>query len=167
MCVGGQKAHAGSVDINIAATLYHLGVAGNDGHTGLVGGGCHRPGNAAQVLSGAPGLQNETGGQVLGCGATHQQVIDGAAHRQAANVAAGEKQGLYHKAVCGNSQLPAAGHHGAVVHLAQNGIVKSLGKHGADQFSGGRAATAVGKGNFHNGSFYSMGYIFSKCASTF
>ncbi len=166
VCAGGQKAHSGGVDINIAAALHYLGVAGYDGHTGLCGGGCHGPGNAAEILGGAPGLQNKTGGQVLGGSAPHQQVVDGAAHRQTANVAAGEEQGLHHKAVCGDGQLFAAGHHGAVVHLAQDGIVKSLGKHGADQFSGGRAAAAVGKGDFHNGSFYSMGYIFSKCAST-
>ena len=60
-------------------------------------------------------LQDEGGGQHQGPGRGGEQVVHRARHRQPADVAAGEKQGVHHEGVGGEGEPVGAQQHGGAV----------------------------------------------------
>jgi hypothetical protein len=142
----GQDADAGGGDEHAVALalLDHLGVAGHQLHAGFVRGPGHGFDDAGQVGQREALLQDEAGGEVEGGGPHHRHVVDGAVHRQAADVAAGEEQGRDHVAVGGHHQLALAqGQAGAVVALGQVFVAQILGEQVGDELHHGPAAAAV------------------------
>lgn len=67
------------------AALHHLGVAGDDRHAGLTGGGGGARAQIAQVGEREPLFDDEGGGQRQRPRHRRRQVVDRAGHRQAAD----------------------------------------------------------------------------------
>ena len=97
----GHLAHAGGVDVDAvrAAALDHLGVAGDDGDARLARGLRHGVDDRSQVRHGVPLFQDEAAGEVAYARAGGGDVVDGAAHGEPADVAAGEELRRDYKAI--------------------------------------------------------------------
>ena len=74
-----------------AAALDHLGVAGNDGHARRPRRGRHRLQHPPKIIHRQTFLDDERGAQAQRPGAGHGQIVERAAHRQFADIAAGEE----------------------------------------------------------------------------
>ena len=94
----------GDEDLVGGALGHHLGVPGDDGHPGFGRGLTHGLGNGVQHGDFQALLQDEGGGQHQGPGRGGEQIVHRARHRQPADVAAGEKQGVHHEGVGGEGQ---------------------------------------------------------------
>ncbi len=99
-------AGGGDEDAVALALLDHLGVAGDHRHAGLARGGGHRLDDALQVGQREAFLEDEARRQVQRPCARHGHVVDGAVHRQAADVAAGKEQRRDDVAVGGITRRP-------------------------------------------------------------
>jgi len=144
--VVGHHAHAGGGDEYTVtlALLHHLGVAGDDVHAGLLGCLCHRHHNALQIGQREAFFEDEAGGQPKRRRPHHRHVVDGAVHRQTADIAAGKEQRRHHMAVGRHHQPAVRGRQQrAVVALAQIIVVESCGKQLFDQLRHGASAAAV------------------------
>ena len=144
-------ADAGGVDEDLVggAATDHLGVAGDDPHAGLGRDPVHAGHDAAQRLDRKSFFEDDRARQVQGPRASHGQVVDGAAHGQRTDVAAGEEQRVHDVAV-GAEREPVAvrrqfaqRHAGLVFHGRQQRIVERRGEHLGDQRVHGLAATTV------------------------
>ena len=126
------------------APLHHLGVAGHHRDAGLVGRPRHAFHHPGQVGQGKAFLQDETRRQVEGAGAGHGHIVDGAMHRQAANVAAGEEEGGDDVAVGAHHQAPRRGlEQGLVVALAQQFVVQVALEQFGDELGHGASTAAM------------------------
>jgi hypothetical protein len=133
-----------------AAAADHLGVAGDDTHTGPVGLGAHGGGDPGQQRNLAAFLDDEGRGQPERHRAADREVVDSAADRQLADVAAGKLDRGDHETVGGEGQPRAgfgqrAGHQPGLV-LGSVGF-EGGGEDGVDQAAHGLAATAMGHGH--------------------
>ena len=90
------------------APRHHLGVAGDNQHSRLPAGRSHGATEALQLCQRQAFLDDEPAAQVVGPGTTDRQIVEGTAHRQPADVAAGEFQRRDHEGVGGERQ-PLAG----------------------------------------------------------
>jgi len=86
----------------------HLGVAGDDGHSGGFGRLLHAGENGPEVREGKTLLQNQADADRQGTGAAHGQVVDRSVNRQIADVAAGEEDRVDHVGVGGEGEPAAA-----------------------------------------------------------
>ena len=104
----------------------------------------HRLDDALQVGQREAFLEDEAGRQVQRHRARHRHVVDGAVHRQAADVAAGKEQRRDDVAVGGHHQAPGRHAEGClVVGLAQPFVVEGALEEFVDQLRHGAAAAAV------------------------
>ena len=127
-----DKAYAGGIDIDAALSLHHLGIPRHNRQAGFPGGLRHGGGNALEHLRIRTLLDEKAAGQIAGDRPAHQQVVDRPADRQPSNVAAGEKERGYHKAVGGKGQALRPLHHRRILHPGQSRIVKPGGKERLD-----------------------------------
>ena len=103
-----QAAHGAGGDENAIplAPLHHLGVAGHHRNAALrshcADGSHYVPKHGHRQAF----LQDQSQAEGQGACAHHRQVVDGADHRQPANVAARENQGPHHIRVGGEGQCP-------------------------------------------------------------
>ncbi len=88
------------------AARHHLGVAGDDRHAGLARGARGARDEGVEQLRLEPLLEDQGPGQPQRPRAGHGQVVDRAAHRQIAEVAAREDRRVDHEAV-GGQRRPA------------------------------------------------------------
>ena len=89
-------------------------------------------------------LDDEAGAEIAGFRAAHGQVVDRAVHRQAADIATGEKQRRDHERIRGHNQV--ARRHleaGLVVGRIQQGVVEGFAEQQVDQVRHGAPAGAV------------------------
>ena len=107
------------------APLHHLGVAGDDREAALLGRRRHRGHQTPQQRQLQPLLQDQAHTQVVRPGPGHGQVVGGAGHRQAADVAAGKFERLHHVAVGAEGQRARG-------ELEPGGIVQHLGRIGIE-----------------------------------
>ena len=86
----------GSVDENFVgfAAVNDLRIACDQLHTGSIGRLAHRLHDAPEILHRRSFFENESAGKIERSCATHCQIVDGAVHREFADVAAGKKIGL-------------------------------------------------------------------------
>ncbi len=96
----------------------------------------------SKAATGEALLDDEADGEVERLGAHDRHVVDRAADRQPADVAAREEQGLDHEAVGGEH---LAGQAGGVVHLQQQRVAQVALEHAPGQLGAAAAAAAVGQ----------------------
>ena len=94
-------AHAGGIDVDAVGTaaLDHLGVARDYGHACFACRLGHRLHNLAELIHGITLFKDKAARQVTHVGARGRDVVDGSAHGEAADVAAGEELRRDYKAV--------------------------------------------------------------------
>jgi len=127
-----RYAYAGGADEDTVtlALLHHLGVAGDDGHSGLACRRRHGLNDAFQIGQRETFFQDETGRQVQRLGPRHRHIVDRAMHREAADVAAREEQRRNNMPISSHHQLARSGQRQQrpIVPLPQVLIVKSVRK---------------------------------------
>ena len=139
------QAGGGDEDAVRLAALDDLGVARHHRHSRLVGGPRHALHQPRQIGQGEAFLQDEARGQVQGPGAGHGDVVDGAMHRQAADVAAREEQRRDDMPVRAHHQAPRRRQeHRLIVALAQQFIVQVALKEVDDELGHGPPAATMG-----------------------
>ena len=126
-----------------------FGVAGHDRHAGFQRGGLHAGNNAFQHFHRQSFFDDESCGEIQRLCAGHAHIVHRAAHSQAANIAAGEKQRADDVRIGGNCQTAVElgferqQEGRKVVRLGQDGVGKSRGEYPLDQFLRHAAAAAV------------------------
>ena len=145
-----DHAHAGGVDVAAVgeALLDHLGVAGDDLHTGRPGRRRHRGGDRLEVGDGKALLEDEGGGQVQGAGAPDGEVVDRAVHREVPDVAPREEERMDDERVGGERQPGAVdAQRRLVLHRLQRGVAEGLQEERVDERVGRLAPRSVGEGD--------------------
>ena len=141
-------ADAGGGEVHPAALAMgqHLGVARNHLHAGFARRRADGTHQAFELLHRHAFLDEGVEGEVQRIAAGYRQVVAGAVHRQGADVAAGEFQRFYGKAVGGEQRLPGrqvdAGGVGIGV---QVGAGQVAGEQLFDQFAHVASAVSVGE----------------------
>jgi len=125
-----------------------LGVPGDDGDPGGVGGVPHGLQNPFQIRQRESLFDDQADAQVERHGAAHGQIVDGAVDGQVPDVSAGKENGVHHEGVGGKGQPRSIdGEDGPVVQPGENGVVEQ-GRHGlGDEPVGEFAAAAVVEGD--------------------
>ena len=143
----GNLAHAGGVDVDAVgpAALDYLGVAGDDFDARLarrLGHGLH---NLAQLIHGIAFFEDKAARQIANVGTRGRDVVDGSAHGEPADIAAGKELRRHHKAVGRHGNAPARGQGGdtGIVAFEQLGRPKGIQKDLVDNALHHLAAGAV------------------------
>ncbi len=153
-----DHADAGGVEEElVAGALVHdLGVAGDDLHAGLRRRRGHRAGDGAQRLHLQPLLDDGAAGEVERRRAPHGEVVDRAADRQLADVAAREEQGVDDEGVRGEGQPVSQPRQvrqrepRLVVQRVQRRVVEGRDEDVVDQVPHRRAAAPVRQRHFRH-----------------
>ena len=113
------------------------------GHVGLRGGGGHAGADRLELGEREPLLDHEGRAQSEGAGAGGGEVVDGAGHREATDVAAGEAQRLDDVGVGGEGDAAARREGGRVVEPLEHRVGEGRHEHVAHQVAVEPAAAAV------------------------
>ena len=148
--LGGQPrpfhfSNTGGVEINpvAVASLHHFGVPGDHLHPTGGGGVGQRGDDALQILHREALFQDHAQAQIAGHRPAQREVVDGAAHRQLADVPAGEEDGVNDKAVGGEGQGAGEIQQRPVPQGGQVGIAEGGEEQIFNELGGAASAAAV------------------------
>ncbi len=125
------------------AALDDLGVAGDDRRPSLARRGRHAGADGAQVVEGKALLDDEGGGERQRPRRRRRQIVDGAGHREAADVSARVDKRLHHVCVGGEGDAAGRRERGRVVQPVEYRIGEGAHEHVLDEVAVQLAAAAV------------------------
>ena len=149
---GGDHADPGGIDKQLIRrpARHHFGIAGNNGDTGLPGGLRHAVHHRFEGGHLQPLFENKPAGEIARQRAAHRYIVRRTAHRQLADITAGEKQRIDNVAVGGEGEPVALRAKLSEIEtrliflLRQPGVGESLHKQVADQLLHRLTAATVG-----------------------
>ena len=107
-----------------AAPAHDLRITGHDIDPGLLRRKVHRMEDFPQIRQGKALFQDEPHGQIARHGARHRQIVDRAADRELADIAAGEKERLYNVGIRRKGRAPGQLDGRAVMQLVEQRIAE-------------------------------------------
>ncbi len=128
-----------------------LGVAGDDGDARFARRRRHRRGDLAQKVDRHPFLDDRGAGEIERNRAANREIVDRAAHREPADIAAGEDERIDDEGICGEGNSVAAPREigeiepRLIVQRGEQRIVERPDEHVVDQILHRLAAAAMGE----------------------
>ena len=111
----------------------HLGIAGYDLHTSLLGGFLHGSRNLLQLVHGEALFNHKRTGEVSGLCTHTGKIVDGAADGQLADISARKKRRRDNKAVCGHCHFSLGRLQHCRIVCGKAGICKMFLKHSVNE----------------------------------
>ena len=136
---------AGGVDEDpvAVAAIDDLRVAGDDGHSGVGGGRCHRLDDHAELSQREAFFQDQSDAEVAGDRAAHGDVVHGAVDGEFPDVPAGEEAWADDERVGGERDRTARVEDGRVGEFRQFAVTERRHEEMLDQLRGELATSAV------------------------